>query len=584
MQGRVNIGLDFGSLGWRAGHLVKGEVVALEGRWNDASQWLSCEPPAAESMGVRFQTVKGHLGLPSRPRLSGTWDAKAIARKAFADLHRSVRESTGQEPGGVMVSVPALYPSTHREALRTLALEAGFTNVRLLNDSLSAAIAHTHGRSGVSTPSAFGTFLVFGMGFGGFEAALVRAERNHLSALGYDGGTSPGGAYLDASIVDACLRALRSGPLQSYARLMTAADWLDLREEAGRLKEMFSLSDKPTRPVWLRTLRQRFDIAVPRQEFEVAFGSELRHAVSSAAGLLDAAGLKPADLSEVMLVGGCTNLDLLQVIVAEQFSRRPALLAADSVMRGMTILANSLELSAETEQVPARELPLAAETGSVIPLTEMSFSFDAGSAPASPTPKAEGETPAAIALEQAVVHRKGLFDAARRLVAEGAHGSSAELLESVMEEAKMLLASVNSRRPDAGGDDEARLILRKAKALLENHQYREAVLASHGAYELSKDSPDAYFEMIEIHCRAAAALGTMDGYRNSINLLMCAYGHDRTNSSIHERIAERHFRHAQQLAARGEREKVLATLEQCLLFKPDHKGAEALRTELGSVG
>jgi tetratricopeptide (TPR) repeat protein len=435
------------------------------------------------------------------------------------------------------------------------------------------------------------------MSFGGFEAALVRAERNHLSALGYDGGTSPGGATFDAPILNACLRALCSDRLQTYARRMTAADWLDLREEAARLKEMFSISEKPTRAVWLRTLRQRVDIAVTRRHFEAAFGPELRHAVSSAAALLDAAGLKPADLSEVLLVGGCTNLNLLQAMVAEQFSRRPALLAADSVMRGATILANSLELSAEAEQAPARELPLASESGSVIPLTEMSFSMDTGSMPASSTPKAEGEPPAApdsaprrapvvesaVALEQAAAHRKGLFQAARRLFAEGSHDSAAGLLESVMDEAKMLLASVHNQRRAAGGDDDARLILKQANALLENRQYREAVLASHDAYALSKDSPDAYFEMIEIHCRAAAALGTMDGYQNSINLLMCAYGHDRTNSSIHERIAERHFRHAQQLAERGEREKVLATLEQCLLFKPDHNGAEALRAELGSA-
>lgn len=598
MQGRVNIGLDFGSLAWRAGHPAGGDVAALEGRWCDASRWLSCEPPAAENARVRFISVKSELGLPSRPRLSGAWDAKDIARRAFADLHDSVRQATGQEPGGLLVSVPALYPSTHREALRSLALEAGFPNVRLLNDSLSAVISHTHGRDGGLPPAAAGRFLVFGMGFGGFEAALIRVEGNRLSALAYEGGASPGGVTFDTSIADSFLRTLSSGPLRSYARLMTAADWLDLREEASRLKEMFSISERPRRRLWLRALRQPVDVEVPRQLFEAAFEAELRRAVNSAAGLLDETGLKPADLSEVLLVGGCTNLRLVQELVADEFARRPKLLAADSVMRGATILANSRELSAEGGQSPARELPLAGEPGSAIPLTEMSFSFGSGAAVAGePEPKAaepleavSDQTPprgpaagTSGLLEEASAHRKGLFEAARRLITEGSRGSATGLLEGVAEETNALLASLRGQGPGGGGDDEARLRLGHAKALLDKRQYGEAVTASHEAYALSKDSPDAYFEMIDIHCRAAVALGTMEGYRDSINMLMCAYDHDRTNSSIHERIAERHFRHAQQLAARGEREKVLATLKQCLIFKPDHTGAEALRAKLGSA-
>ena len=584
MQEQANIGLDFGSLGWRAGRLVGGEVTPLCGSWNDTSQWVSCELSPGETPGVRFPTVKNQLGLPSRPRVSGTWDARAVARKAFAELRRAVEQSAGHAPGGLVIAVPALYRSSHRDVLRELALEAGFASVRLVNDSMAALVANTRRRAEASS------FLVFGMGYGGFEAALIRREKNQLSALSYDGGNSPGGAAFDASIVNGFHRALYSGPFRHLTRLMSCSDWLAIREGAGRLKEMLLHSEMPTRRLWLSALGHNMDVTIARYRFERSIAPGLRAAVEAAESLVSAAGLRPSDLSDILLVGGCANLRLLQEMVTEQFLRRPVLLPADSVMCGTTILANHFELSAEVGQPPAGDIVPPTQPRSAIPLTEMSLSYDAD-AEAAPQPNSE-EWPApaqegADELAQAFAHRRRLFESTRRLIGAGEHEGAAGLMEGLIEEAGRLLASIPSYTPRAAGGEQSQLILEHARSLLESGQFHEAVAASHDAYELSKsdDNPDAYLEMIEIHCRAAATFETIEGYEDSIRLLLCAYKHDRSNSAIHELLAQRHFIHARQLAAAGarERENVLKALEKCLLFKPDHKGAKMLRAELDST-
>ena len=86
--------------------------------------------------------------------------------------------------------------------------------------------------------------------------------------------------------------------------------------------------------------------------------------------------------------------------------------------------------------------------------------------------------------------------------------------------------------------------------------------------------------MIDIHCQAAMAHDTPEGYPSAMKWLMCAQSHDRTNSEIHHRIAERSYLHAVQVSGRGQTDDAMSAIENCLYYDRDHEAAKGLKADL----
>ncbi|MFL6211951.1 MAG: Hsp70 family protein [Pyrinomonadaceae bacterium] len=612
MSAPVNIGLDFGSLGWRAACYLDGEVVRipLAAEWNDAARWMSCEAEPGEVLGVRFPTVKSSLGPLPRRRLDGTPDAREIVRRALAELHRQVKECTGRTPAGIVITVPAVYTSSRREALHELAYAARFTDVHLLNDSVAAVIAHAPQRDETAT------FLVLGMGYSGFEAALIRAAKNKLVVLGYDGAAAPCGATFDTLIMHSFLRALAQSPFWSPTLFMAPFDWVALRCLAERLKEMAADYERPRQRLALSALgKQRIEVALPAHQFAHDILPFLDSALKAAERLIQSAAVTPSELTDVLLVGGSSSIKQFQHLTATQFGRPPVLLPAEAIMRGAALYANEASLLTEVGAMSSRAEGMAAEPmpaplsmgvslsynlaqgdgGAASPhqhATDSHYSSGVRPAPQTDTLSPAGDSIPAVPdasdntvdLTLANTSRQSLFEYVHRLIGGGSYAHAAELLTGIINDAQALLASLPAPSPAAKLNNEVELLMRQADDLLASRQFQEAVTVSHEAYALAGDDLVAFLKMINIHCRAAAAFDTLAGYPTAMQWLMCAYTHDRTNSAVHERIAERHFTHARQLADKAERESALKALEQCLTFKPDHAEAGKLRALLVSNG
>src|SRR5689334_14447321 len=193
MVSPINIGVDFGSLGWRAAYVAASQTVMVP--WEEKDPLLErrlWQQPSQSQIGTSFPSFKSKLGTGERLVLNGNArSADELTTEDLTALSQHIAVQTSQPIGQAVISVPANYSASRRAALREAALAAGFAEVHLLNDSM-AAVIHFSSRNDEAA-----TLLVYGMGYAGFEIGLVRSAHGRYRTLGYESGQTPGGAVWD---------------------------------------------------------------------------------------------------------------------------------------------------------------------------------------------------------------------------------------------------------------------------------------------------------------------------------------------------------------------------------------------------
>jgi molecular chaperone DnaK (HSP70) len=611
----IDIGLDFGSLRGRLAYLSNAEIITppMPPDWVDPHCWIFCESVPALMTGMQFATFKGALGIQVKPHEEREGLTTTLERR-FHELKQHLKTQTGCATRQLVIAVPALYPGYQREALHNIATQSGIPKVHLLNDSMAAVIAHTHKREMTST------ILVYGMGYGGYEIGLIRVAKKHLSTLAYRGESSPSGAYFDAIIMQNCLQAFNMAGLWSPSQDLSSRAWLRLRDWAQKLKEAMSSKREVSEPLKLGEAGWHdASISVLASAFEHSIRPAIEDTLLVIKGILQEVNLSPADVDELLVVGGSTRIPLLQDMLADRFSRKPVILDDLAIVRGAAIYSSQLglnaglpqtdiaKLNADGEQTPAPaaplpplkihvETPAASNTDTDAPRGRSETSESNESNVQKPpvikivSPEASSVDNGAResrdgkktlgSIELGLAHRQKLFEYAHQLIDQGYYERAIGYLQSIAQDAQALLATIAAPKLSSSSR-EVEEILRSSYELLTQGRYQQAVEESHRAHTLDSETPSVFQQMIDIHCEAAMSNSSVEGYPKAMEWLMCAYQLNRTNQMIHKRIAERHFIHAQQI--KQSKEAALRALEECLHFNPDHQGAVELQQILTAV-
>lgn len=609
MADPINIGLDFGSLGCRAACVVNNVVlpIPMSAKWDEPARWLFCERSPSSVLGVHFPSIKSRVGMEDAEAVTGSQSASAIVSEMLNELHSLVNEHVGRPAGHLVIAVPALYSAARRATLRELALAASFTDVHLLNDSMAAVIAHTHQREAPLTA------LVYSMGYSGFELGLIRVAKGHFRAIAYDGGSSPGGAGFDALIMRAFLQVLGAHNVWLPLHDFPPDKWLHVRSSAQSIKERLSTKDAELKLAGDDNRTQRLKkMKFLRKGFEQIFQDPIASTLDAMKKLVEDSNLTISDVDEVLLVGGSTRIPVLQRMIEERFSHQPITHAEGLIAQGAAFYAMRLGMTHVSEAALIMET--ARETDSAVTLVKVSNPAEAlGESVQDDPPQAEqiadsesqtqpivlslnlgvaeqsGDRARAsttsssqadmASLEDVLAGRESLFQHARQLISQGLYDRAEGFLQGLMQDAQILLETIPSR-PMPARKLEVDKAFHLSDELLDSGRFQQAVEHAHYAYTLDPENPEVFQRMIDIHCRAAMAHSSIDGYEKSMQWLNCAFDHDRTNTVIHDRIAERHFIHAQQIIEQGNLNEALRAVEHCLYFSPEHAEAKRLKVTL----
>ncbi|MEU4213968.1 Hsp70 family protein [Actinoplanes sp. NPDC026623] len=310
----------------------------------------------------------------------------AVAREAVA--------ATGFLPPAVLTH-PAAWGSQRRAVLTTALSRAGWPPAtRLVAEPVAAA---RYFADVLRRPVPVGSALaVFDFGGGTLDVAVVRNEgvtpqglpRFAVAASG--GIDDLGGLDLDAALVAHLGATLEKDEPAAWAALtepVTLAQWRARRQfwdDVRGAKEM--LSRAALAPVPVPGVERAVQLS--REEFEAAVGPLLRRGVAEAGSVLRAAGLNPADLAGLFLVGGSSRVPLVARLLHGELGIAPTVLEQPElpVAEGAIIASVSIPAGAPTPEGVATER--AAPALAAIPA--------AGAAPDAPSTPAEPLRAAAV--------------------------------------------------------------------------------------------------------------------------------------------------------------------------------------------
>lgn len=204
-----------------------------------------------------------------------------------------------------VITVPAYFNDSQRQATRDAGKLAGLDVLRIVNEPTAASLAYGIGLN----PEETKTIAVYDLGGGTFDVSILQIQNGIFEVLATNGDTFLGGDDFDRLIVDYWIE---KNNLENQPNLPQQ----ELRLKAEEAKKAFahqSLFNEKIGEIWC---------TIDRQTFEQLILPKVQQTIDSCRSALKDAGLEISDIDEVVMVGGSTRAHLVKKMVAEFFNRR----------------------------------------------------------------------------------------------------------------------------------------------------------------------------------------------------------------------------------------------------------------------
>jgi molecular chaperone DnaK (HSP70) len=218
------------------------------------------------------------------------------------------------ESFGAVITVPAYFNDAQRAATRDAARIAGLEVLRIINEPTAASLAY-----GLDKRRQ-GLIAVYDLGGGTFDISILRVEDGIFQVLATNGDTHLGGDDIDLLLTQRVLGDLdKRSKWKNLAR--TPETIQAIRHAVIRAK--WRLSTRREASIELKGVGPTYRRRISRAEFEKAIRPLIDRTLNPCRHALADAGIEPAQLDAVVLVGGSTRIPLVRRLVGRLFGKRP---------------------------------------------------------------------------------------------------------------------------------------------------------------------------------------------------------------------------------------------------------------------
>jgi molecular chaperone DnaK len=238
-----------------------------------------------------------------------------ISAMILKELKHRAESHLGESITKAVITVPAYFNDSQRQATKDAGMIAGLEVLRIINEPTAASLAY-----GLQEKTQ-GTIAVYDFGGGTFDISILKLKNGIFEVLATNGDTHLGGDDVDRRVADLFLAEIRKAfgvDLSAYPDHMQI-----VRLEAERAKIRLSDEVKTNIAIDLPDGKGRFTRELTRDQLETVTADIIERTLAPCRFALQDAGLSPADIDEVVLVGGSTRMPLVRQRVESLFGKKP---------------------------------------------------------------------------------------------------------------------------------------------------------------------------------------------------------------------------------------------------------------------
>ena len=274
---------------------------------------------ATEISEVPYKVVKGPNG-DARVQVEGKeYSPPEISAMVLQYLKESAEKYLGEKVTKAVITVPAYFNDSQRQATKDAGRIAGLEVERIINEPTAASLAYGLDKEGEKT------IAVFDLGGGTFDISILELGDSVFEVKSTNGDTHLGGDDFDQRIIDWMVEEFKKEQGIDLSKDPMALQ--RLKEAAEKAK--CELSTVPQAEINLPFITadssgpKHLNMKLSRAKFESLTADLIERTVEPCMKAMKDAGLKASDINEVILVGGATRMPAVQAKVKEIFGREP---------------------------------------------------------------------------------------------------------------------------------------------------------------------------------------------------------------------------------------------------------------------
>src|SRR5437870_2487602 len=311
----------------KSGERLVGQVAKRQAVTNPENTVFSIK----RFMGSKYEEVNEEMKMvPYKVLRASNGDARVevqgklysppeISAMILQKLKQAAEDYLGEKVDRAVITVPAYFNDSQRQATKDAGEIAGLKVERLVNEPTAAALAYGLDKKGNET------IAVYDFGGGTFDISILEVGEGVVEVKSTNGDTHLGGDNIDQRLIDWIIDEFKKDQGIDLSKDKMALQRLKEAAEKAKIELSSTASTDINLPFITadQSGPKHLNMVLTRAKFEQLVGDIIQKTMGPSKQALSDAGMQPKNIDEVVLVGGSTRIPMVQKIVQDYFGKEP---------------------------------------------------------------------------------------------------------------------------------------------------------------------------------------------------------------------------------------------------------------------